>query len=149
MNNLLAVGLLAGGVVVSAPLAGCRRHASEATLEMNEGLVADFTVRGRVVQLPDPSRPASDFKVYHEPIPSWKRNYNQPPVGMNAMQMPFPPASPEVIEGVQVGDVVEIVFRVSYDREDGALTGWKAVRVTKLPEDTALSFEQAPATTPE
>ena len=105
-------------------------------------------MRGRVVQLPDPTRPASDFKVYHEPIPSWKRTTTSP-VGMNAMQMRFPPASPEVIEGVEVGDVVEIVFRVSYDREDGALTGWKAVRVTKLPEDTALTFEQAPATTPE
>lgn len=148
MNHILAVGLLAGGVVVSVPLAGCGKHRSEATAEADQGPVADFTVRGRVVDLPDPARPASDFKVYHEPIPSWKRNLNQPPVGMNAMQMPFPPASPEVIEGVAVGDIVEIVFRVSYDADDGSLKGWKAVRVSKLPPDTTLVFDK-PAPTPE
>lgn len=140
-NHILAVGLLAGGVVVTAPLQGCSKGAHEAEV-IDEGLVADYTVRGRVADLPDPARPASDFKVYHEPIPSWKRNFNQPPVGMNAMQMPFPPSSPEVIEGIAVGDVVEVLFRVSYDREDGALMGWKAVRVTKLPPDTKLVFEQ-------
>ncbi|MBX3353823.1 MAG: copper-binding protein [Phycisphaeraceae bacterium] len=148
-NHILAVGLLAGGVVAFSPLSGCRKHSSQVASEVDEGLIADFTVRGRVVDLPDPARPASDFKVYHEPIPSWKRNHNQPPVGMNAMQMPFPPATPEVIEGVSVGDIVEIVFRVSYDADDGSLKGWKAIRVTQLPADTALVFDKpAPAPAP-
>ena len=139
----LPLVLLASGLAATT-LSGCGGHGSDPSSETAStpaGLVADFTVRGRVMQLPDPARPASAFKVHHEPIPEWQRNYHGLPVGMNAMVMEFPPASPEVIEGVSVGDVVSMTFRVEYD-EEGALKGWKATRVEKLPGDTSLAFDE-------
>lgn len=139
----LAAGLLAGGVLVSS-LVGCGgKPSEESTVEVDpDAKIADYTVRGRVAQIPEADKPTSSFRVHHEPIPEWKKNYDQPPVGMNSMVMEFPPASPSVIEGLAVGDVVALTFRVEYDGE-GMLKGWKATRVEKLPAETMLVFEQA------
>ena len=138
--------VLGVGIALAGSLVGCGGHGNQQEGAESEpaGLAAEFTVRGRVVQLPDPERPASEFRVHHEPIPEWKRNYNdETPVGMNAMIMDFPPASPEVIRGVAIDDVVRLTFRVAYD-EEGALMGWKATRVEKLPPETALVHERGP-----
>ncbi|MGP1310133.1 MAG: copper-binding protein [Phycisphaerales bacterium] len=135
---VLAAGVALVGVsAVAVP--GCGGHEEAAEAEPT-GLIADYTVRGQVASLPEAGKPASSFRVHHEPIPEWKKNYNQPPVGMNAMTMEFPPASPEVIEGIAVGDVVSLTFRVEYD-EEGMLKGWTTTRVEKLPADTELVFE--------
>ena len=140
---LLVAGLLAGAAVLPS-LAACGHESADATAEIDsDAKIADYTVRGRVAQLPEAGKPTTSFRVHHEPIPEWKKNYNQPPVGMNAMVMEFPPASPSVIEGIAVGDVVSMTFRVEYDEDDGMLKGWKATRVEKLPADTALVFETA------
>lgn len=140
-TTVLRSFVLGAGVLLAGSLVACGGHERAAESEP-AGLVAEFTVRGRVVQLPDPSRPASEFRVSHEPIPEWKRNYNdETPVGMNAMIMDFPPASPEVIQGVAVDDVVRLTFRVEYD-EEGALKGWRTTKVEKLPPETALVHEQ-------
>lgn len=138
--------VLGAAFALAASLVGCGGHKGEQVSEAAPaGLVAEFTVRGRVVQLPDPDRPASEFRVSHEPIPEWKRNYNdEAPVGMRAMIMDFPPASPEVIQGVAIDDVVRLTFRVEYDAE-GALKGWKSIRVERLPPETSLVHEQDPA----
>lgn len=143
MTTLVRSFILSAGLLLAGSLVACGGHSGEQAADVEpDGLAAEFTVRGRVVQLPDPNRPASEFRVSHEPIPEWKRNYNdETPVGMNAMIMDFPPASPEVIEGVAVDDVVRLTFRVLYD-EDGALTGWKTIKVEKLPPETMLVHEK-------
>jgi hypothetical protein len=139
---ILAAGLLSCGVMACS-LAGCGgKHSEESAAEIDaDAKVAQYTVRGRVAQLPEAGKPTSSFRVHHEPIPEWKKNYDQSPVGMNSMVMEFPPATPDVIEGLAVGDVVALTFRVVYDEEDGMLKGWKATRVEKLPAETALVFE--------
>ncbi len=140
---LLAAGLLTGAA--SLPLlAACGHESSDSAAEVDsDAKVANYTVRGRVAQLPEAGKPTTSFRVHHEPIPEWKKNYDQAPVGMNAMVMEFPPASESVLEGIAVGDVVSLTFRVEYDEEDGMLKGWKATRVEKLSADTALVFEKA------
>jgi hypothetical protein len=141
---VLAAGLLAGGVLVSS-LVGCGgdKHAEDSAAEIDsDAKIADYTVRGRVAQIPEAGKPTSSFRVHHEPIPEWKSKYGQPPVGMNAMVMEFPPATPSVIEGLAVGDVVTMTFRVEYD-EEGMLKGWKATEIEKMPSETVLVFEKA------
>lgn len=138
---ILAAGLLTCGVLASS-LVGCGgKPSEESAAEIDSGAkIADYTVRGLVAQLPEAGKPTSSFRVRHEPIPEWKKNYDQPPVGMNSMVMDFPPATPSVIEGLAVGDIVALTFRVEYD-DEGMLKGWKATRVEKLPAETVLVFE--------
>ncbi len=138
---VLAAGLLACGILGSS-LVGCgEKPSDEVAAEVDsDAKIADYTVRGRVAQIPEAGKPTTSFRVHHEPIPEWKKNYDQPPVGMNAMVMEFPPAAPAVIEGLAVGDVIALTFRVEYD-EDGMLKGWKATRIEKLAPDTALAFD--------
>ena len=73
-----------------------------------------YTVKGRVEQLPDPRVPGSMFQVHHEDIPGFVRQDGT--LGMNAMTMPFPPAPGVSLEGLSVGDEVELTFEVLWDR---------------------------------
>lgn len=156
MTTIVRSCVLGAGLVLAASLAGCGKGNPERGADAGASpapgtpgaLIADFTVRGQVAQLPEAGKPASAFRVHHEPIPEWKRNYNdETPVGMNAMVMEFPPASPGVIEGIAAGDIVRMTFRVEYG-EDGKLAGWKAIKVEKLPADTPLVFERPKAPAP-
>lgn len=94
-----------------------------------------YTVRGRVLQLPDGSAGGS-FVAYHEPIPEYVSISGDR--GMQAMAMPFALHDAAVLEGVAVGDIVEIVYGETHRPK----VRQGVISVTVLPADTVLSFEE-------
>ncbi len=105
-----------------------------------------YTVRGRVAALPDPNRPASEFFVHHEPILAFREWLPDGPLGMNEMTMPFPLVEGVSLEGVAVGDPVEVTFEVEYDLAasppSSQIQGFHATAVTPLPPETPLALKQ-------
>jgi Cu/Ag efflux protein CusF len=97
---------------------------------------AVYVVRGRVVSLPDPSNPSAEFRVHHEPIPDFKAPDGRV-VGMNEMEMPFPVSDPTLLEGIAVGDAVELTFADWYK----PMRTYKVTKVVKLPADTELNLK--------
>ncbi len=110
----------AGTVVLCAlaatAFAGCEKPpAPEAAGAKSPSPVHRYTTKGRVAQLPDPAVRGSMFQVAHEAIPDFVDRDGKV-TGMNAMTMPFPPAPGVSLEGLKVGDAVEITFEVRWDR---------------------------------
>lgn len=102
--------------------------------------VAEYEVRGRVEEMPSPDSPAAEFKVHHEPIPSFRATWPDGNLGMNSMIMPFPVAEGLSLTGIEVGDIVELTFEVRYDAETGALKDYEVTDIATLPADTELNF---------
>lgn len=98
--------------------------------------VETYTTRGVVVALPDPKRKGSpDLELHHESVPSLK-DRDGTVVGMGEMTMPFPLAEGVTLEGVSVGDKLEVTFSVDWSRAPvHRVTAWK-----KLPPETELDF---------
>jgi len=101
-----------------------------------QAIVHTYSLRGRIVSLPDPSNPASELRIHHEAIDDFKNAQGQP-APMKAMTMSFPPAPGVSLDGLAVGDIVQFVFRVQW--EPTYEMGTTSIR--KLPADTQLSFE--------
>lgn len=100
--------------------------------------LATYSVRGVVIALPDPSRKGSpDLEFHHEAIPQLKdRDGNV--VGMGEMTMPFPLADGVSLEGVKVGDKLDVTFVVDWSRAPvHRITAWKM-----LPDETELDFKK-------
>lgn len=102
-----------------------------------------YTVRGRVVQLLDPAKATSEFMVHHEPIPNFADETGRV-VGMAEMTMPFTPGPPVRMDGLAVGDAVEIKWVVwtrppSGEGSRPSLDAL-AMKVTKLPAETKLNL---------
>ncbi len=72
-----------------------------------------YTVRGLVVDLPAPDRPASDFVLEHEEIPDFVRSDGS--LGMPAMRMPFSSEEPIDLSRIEIGDKVELEWIVWWD----------------------------------
>lgn len=85
-----------------------------------------YTVKGKVAQLPDPAVKGSMFQVDHEDIPTFVRKDGTR--GMNAMTMPFPPAPGLSLDGLAIGDAIELTFEVRWDR----IPPQQAVAIKKL-----------------
>ncbi len=113
-----------------APLAivSCDRPSAAAA-------TSTYTVRARVVSLPGASARNKMMTAHHEEISAWDRGDGTK--GMNAMVMPFPLGKGVTLDGIAVGDVIEIVV-VQYAA--GAVP-YEATSIRKLPRDTKLSFE--------
>jgi hypothetical protein len=126
----LAVGLAATGAVCVLPALPACDKAPAPTAGPTH------TVRGRVTALPVPGDPSSAFSLFHETIPDWLRPDGTR--GMNAMIMPFPLAKGVSIDGIVVGDAVEVVVR-QYTM--GPLP-YETLSVKKLPADTALTLPE-------
>lgn len=103
-------------------------------------------IRGEIVTLPDDSAPGSEFKIRHEQIPEFKTsdgvvNINSKGIsGMASMTMPFPLAEGVSLDGFAVGDKVEFEFVVNWG---GNRPAWEVTKLTKLPAETELNFENA------
>ncbi len=95
-----------------------------------------YTLRGRIVSLPDPSNPASELSIHHEAINHFKSAQGDP-APMNAMTMPFPPAPSVSLEDLAVGDAVEFVFRMQWE----PAVEMSTTSIKKLPADTSMAFE--------
>lgn len=99
---------------------------------------ATYTVRGEVSSLPVAGDKRTEFRVHHEPIPTFKDKDGKV-VGMSAMTMGFPPAKGVDLSKLKKGDKVSLTFSVWW----GNSPAWLAVKVEKLPDDTKLDFSPA------
>lgn len=104
-----------------------------------EAHIIAYTVRGRISQLPVVGRPASELMIHHEPIPSFLNGGKV--VGMSSMTMPFPPSEGLSLEGLRLGQAVEMTFEVTYDPENETPRNIQATKLTPLPDETILVFE--------
>jgi hypothetical protein len=95
-----------------------------------------YTVRGVILQLPDPANPASELRIKHEAVADLK-NISGQVVGMASMAMPFPIAEGVSLDGYAVDDIIEFNFEVIW-RPDPS---WRLTSISKLPADTVLVFE--------
>ena len=139
------VAALALGGSVATLLAGCKESApskSQATQQSPAIKTVSYTVRGEIEELPSADDPAADFRVHHESMPHYQRPDGT--LGMNSMIMPFPPAQSLSLEGLTVGEKIELTFEVDYDASTNAVIAFRATKVTNLPADTALDFSPLP-----
>lgn len=96
---------------------------------------AIYTVRARVEMVPRSGQATSEFVIHHEAIPAFRNPDGS--VGMNAMMMPTPLGTGVTLEGVEVGDVVEVTLAVW---TTPGKRGYEARKVVELPGDTALDL---------
>lgn len=99
---------------------------------------AHYTTRGVVEQLPAKDNRLSDFVVHHEPIDHFKA-FNGT-TGMDSMSMPFPLNKSLSLDGLAIGDKVEVEFVVW---STPGHRGFEARKITKLPPETELRFGKA------
>lgn len=103
--------------------------------------VRAFTTRGKIVTLPDPANPATELQIHHEHIPDFigwdgQLHINSDGVpGMKAMTMPFDVAFNSMLDGLAVGDKVELTMVM-----DLAHQLYWIRELTKLEPDTALDY---------
>ena len=97
-----------------------------------------YTLRGQVTQLPDPNNPGEGLYINHEAIDDFVSRDGEM-VGMDPMAMPFPVDEEVPLEGIQVGDVIEVKLHVDWEAEPAA----EIVAIRKLPPGTKLIFRAA------
>ena len=101
-------------------------------------VVYAYTVRGVIESLPEAGRPASEFRVMHEPIDDYKDKDGNI-VGMGTMVMGFGIRDNEFLEGFAVGDKVEFAWEVRPRTFPKDII----VEMTKLPPETQMRFGKA------
>jgi Cu/Ag efflux protein CusF len=94
-----------------------------------------YTVRGRVVALPDPAKPGGGLQIQHEPIPEYV-NPKGERKGMGSMTMSFAPAEGLDLSGLATGDAVEFTWEVRWHEP----RFWRVAAIRKLPAGTTLNF---------
>ena len=103
-----------------------------------DGSGRTYTVRGQVIQLPDPANPGTGLTLNHEAVDQFVDRTGEV-VGMDPMSMPFPVAKNLSLAGIQVGDVVEFKLYVDWGGDPAVeITG-----IRKLPAGTQLVFRAA------
>ena len=119
-------------------ISGCG-GADSKTPPVNENRV-EYVVRGRVITLPQPDRPASELVVHHEPLPSYMSGGEV--IGMPAMHMPFPIQDGVSLESIKVGDPVTLTFEVEYDPQSKTPVDMYVTQIVALPDDTVLILDE-------
>jgi len=136
-------------VVAAAALAitGCGESGGSSGQQVQNGAPADtlveYTVRGRVTQLPGgPAHPAREFMVHHEAIPEFRSSMapDNKHTGMMSMTMAFPLGEGVDLDGIGVGEPIEMMFEATYDGETGRLRGYVVRRLTPLDPGTTLEI---------
>jgi len=97
-----------------------------------------YTVRGQVTQLPDPGNPGTGLYLNHEAVDDFVSRDGEM-VGMDPMTMSFPVDEKVPLEGIGVGDVVELKLHVDW----GAETEVEIVGIRELPPGTKLVYRAA------
>lgn len=138
-----AVAALLALPLLLAPI-GCERQGSnqpagQAASTQRGPADQVYTVRGQIVALPDPAKPASQLQIHHEEIPNFVGAQGTV-VGMKEMTMPFPLAPGVSLEGLAVGDKVEFTFDVWLKPR----MTYHLSKISKLPPETALNFKAGP-----
>ena len=120
-----------------AAVAGCRgKEPSTAPDAGPAPGMHRYTVRGEVVQLPDPARHGDELLVRHEAIDGFVTRDGKVE-RMAPMVMPFRLEPSALAQGLAVGDKVEIRFAV-----DWSGPSFRVERVERLPAATPLRFDE-------
>lgn len=123
----------------------CVQYACNRQPESKAVAVQTYTVRGEIIQLPDPSRPATELQIRHEAIPTFV-DQSGAATGMRQMIMPFPTGPGVSLAGLSPGDKVEFVFEVRW----GGSPLYQVTRISPLPDSIRLEWEtEAPRADPE
>ncbi len=123
------------GVLISVVLAqalACGEPAAPASTART------YTVRALVLSLDPPAGPVAEIKVHHEAIDDFA-NAKGDVIGMNAMTMPFPLASPDLAKDLAPKDVIQMTFSLDWQ----ANRPLEVVAIEKLPQETQLEFRKA------
>lgn len=108
----------------TALLNGCAEEPAE---------VDTYRVRGVVTGLPDAGNPTSSLMVHHEAIPTFI-GHDGTTAPMPEMTMAFPTASGVALDGLQVGDKIQLRLEVTRGR------GFQATEITPLANDLELNL---------
>lgn len=136
MTRTLHLGLV---FAIAFASTGCRRKPARPEVTTT---IHSYTVRGEVAALPDAADIRTEFRVRHESIPEFKGGGGE--VGMSTMTMPFPLKNGLSLEGIAIGDKVELTFDVIFDVKKDSPVDWYAVSVKELPPETVLDFSPLP-----
>lgn len=117
-------------LIVALSLAGCSGEQS--------GSGRTYTMRGQVIQLPDPKNPGTGLTLNHEAIDDWVSRDGET-VGMDPMTMSFLVDEKVPLEEIQVTDVVEVKLHVDW----GGQPEVEIVEIRELPPGTKLVFRAA------
>jgi len=120
-------------LLVILSLAGCSEGKEESG--------RTYTVRGQVTQLPDPANPGTGLYLNHEAIDDFVSRDGEM-VGMDPMTMSFLVDEEVPLEGIGVGDVVEIELRVDWGAETTPGIA-EIVGIRELPPGTKLTYRAA------
>lgn len=134
------LGLLAAATIAATlALPGCKDSEPDPAVAGDAGTaVIEYTTRAILTRLPTATEP-NELLARHEAIPEYRQTSGR--FGMNVMTMPFPlPPTGVSIEGLTVGDAVEIRFAVTYSADYSALKGYVVRSIERLPEGTELDF---------
>jgi hypothetical protein len=119
------LGALALGVALT--LAACGGHGAR-----------DYTVRGRIEQLPSASEPGSELMIAHEALDDFVDREGKMS-GMDSMTMSYPLARGVETAGLAAGDPVELELHVDWSADRPA----EITRLKKLPPGTPIVFRAA------
>ncbi len=98
----------------------------------------DYTVRGKVAQLPQAGQPASAFMIAHEPVDDFVDRDGKVS-GMDSMTMSFPLARGVTPAGLAVGDPIRFTLHVDWAADRPV----EITRLEKLPPGTPIVFRAA------
>lgn len=113
MKSMLSVLVL---VAAALGPAGCEKKPAPSPTAPTARPVASYTVRGVIKQLPDEAVKGTMLQVHHEAIPGFV-NADGAVVGMKEMVMPFPLGPGVSLQGLAVGDSIEMTFDVDWSRK--------------------------------
>jgi hypothetical protein len=98
----------------------------------------DYTVRGKVAQLPVANQPASAFMIAHEPVDNLVDRDGKV-TGMDSMTMSFPLARGLTPAGLAVGEPIEFTLHVDWSADPPV----EITSLKKLPPGTPIVFRAA------
>jgi len=98
----------------------------------------DYTVRGKVAQLPAPNQPASAFQIAHQAVDDFVGRDGKV-TGMDPMTMSFPLARGVSLAGLAVDDPIEFTLHVDWAADPAV----EITRIRKLPPGTRIVFRAA------
>lgn len=148
MAKRLWVLSVAVGALATMPIAlwSCRKSDAGSAEQKPANIVAhEYTTRAIVALIPSSENPTAAFTVRHEPIPHFMGENGA--LGMPAMEMPFPLKPGVSLDGIKLGNKIELTFEVEYDTALKRPTAYAVTRVARLPDDTRLNFAP-PASSP-
>jgi hypothetical protein len=146
MAKRLGLLSVAVGAMAITPLAiwSCRKSDAGSSERKPANIVVhEYTTRAIVALIPNSENPTAAFTARHEPIPHFMGENGA--LGMPAMEMPFPLKPGVSLDGIKLGNKIELTFEVEYDAALKRPAAYAVTKIARLPDDTRLNFAPPPA----